>query len=309
MQREIRRALTPATASPKANLFFLVDGAETFYRGELEDFARTGFSAPDDRTLVVRLVRPAPHFLAYVASGAWLPVNPRVVERHGAHWTIVPAGTLHTRISRTLSQADPRPAHTGAALRTLLLRELDDRLQTSAHDAFTPRQGLGLEAGNLYGRLSEPLSTVQTAQLMGWTATTTGTILGRLAAAGLVAVEARCWQRTSPEHLDDVALQQGTAGHHRQRAARYALERAAWAWWQAELAALRTRRHTRTRPSSGPKQRPSAACWPAHPRRRNGRADFARARHRLLAAQRLETQRHPQRRPRTETLGQNQTRC
>ncbi len=82
-----RRALTPATASPKANLFFLVDGAESFYRGELDDFARTGFSAPDDRTLVVRLARPAPHFLAYVASGAWLPVNPRVVERHSAHWT------------------------------------------------------------------------------------------------------------------------------------------------------------------------------------------------------------------------------
>ena len=247
--------------------------------------------------------------LLALAADGWISRTRAAAGRHGAHWTIDPAGSIHTRLSRTLSQADPRPAHTGAALRTLLLRELDDRLQTGAHDAFTPRQGLGLEAGNLYGRLSEPLSTAQTAQLMGWTATKTGTILGRLAAAGLVAVEDRCWQRTSPEHLDDVALQQGTAGHHRQRAARYELERAAWAWWQAELTALRTRRHTRTRPSSGPKQRPSSACWPAHPRRRNGRADFARARHRLLAAQRLETQRHPQRRPRTETLGQNQARC
>ncbi len=82
-----RRVLTPSTAAPKANLFFLVEGAEAFYRGTLTDFAQTGFSASDDHTLVIRLARPAPAFLAYVASGPWLPVNPRVVERHGVNWT------------------------------------------------------------------------------------------------------------------------------------------------------------------------------------------------------------------------------
>jgi oligopeptide transport system substrate-binding protein len=82
-----RRALTPSTAAPKANLFFLVEGAEAFYRGTLTDFAQTGFSAPDNHTLAIRLTRPTPPFLAYVASGPWLPVNPRVVERHGANWT------------------------------------------------------------------------------------------------------------------------------------------------------------------------------------------------------------------------------
>lgn len=82
-----RRALTPATAAPKADLFFIVEGAEAFYRGDLADFAATGFSAPNPHTLVVRLVRPAPQFLACVASGPWLPVNPGVVERHGAQWT------------------------------------------------------------------------------------------------------------------------------------------------------------------------------------------------------------------------------
>ena len=81
-----QRALTPATAAPKVNVFFLVDGAEAYYRGELTDFAATGFAAPDPQTLVIRLTRPAPQFPAYVASGPWLPVNPRVVARHGSDW-------------------------------------------------------------------------------------------------------------------------------------------------------------------------------------------------------------------------------
>lgn len=82
-----QRILTPSTAAPKPNLFFLVDGAEAFYRGELTDFAQTGFVALDDLTLAIRLLRPSPHFLSYVASGPWLPVNPRVVNDHGDAWT------------------------------------------------------------------------------------------------------------------------------------------------------------------------------------------------------------------------------
>ncbi len=74
-----RRALDPATAAPKAGLFDLVRGAAAFRRGELKDFAHVGFRARDAATLEVTLVRPAPHFLAYAASGPWIPVNPRVV--------------------------------------------------------------------------------------------------------------------------------------------------------------------------------------------------------------------------------------
>lgn len=82
-----RRALTPSTAAPKAALFFLVRGAEDFYRGRLTDFSQVGFRAVDDHTLVVTLGHPAAHFLAYAASGPWIPVNPRVVARHGRAWT------------------------------------------------------------------------------------------------------------------------------------------------------------------------------------------------------------------------------
>lgn len=82
-----RRVLEPATAAPKAGLFDLVRGAAAYRRGEIADFAQVGFRAADATTLEVTLARPAPHFLAYAASGPWIPVNPRVVARHGRDWT------------------------------------------------------------------------------------------------------------------------------------------------------------------------------------------------------------------------------
>ena len=82
-----RRVLTPATAAPKAPLFFMVKNARAFATGELTDFAAVGFRAPDPHSLVVTLDRPQPRFLAYVASGPWIPVNPRVVARFGRIWT------------------------------------------------------------------------------------------------------------------------------------------------------------------------------------------------------------------------------
>ncbi|MCC6415074.1 MAG: peptide ABC transporter substrate-binding protein [Opitutaceae bacterium] len=82
-----QRVLTPETAAPKASLLFMVRGAEAFYRGELKSFSAVGFAATDTRTLRISLVRPMPQFLAYVASGPWIPVNPRVVARYGRVWT------------------------------------------------------------------------------------------------------------------------------------------------------------------------------------------------------------------------------
>ena len=82
-----QRALTPATASPRASVFLPVKNARAFLRGELADFSAVGFRAADERTLVVTLAEPTPRFPAYVASGPWLPVNPRVIARHGAAWT------------------------------------------------------------------------------------------------------------------------------------------------------------------------------------------------------------------------------
>lgn len=82
-----QRLLTPTTAAPKADLFFAVKNARAFASGSLTDFSAVGFKAPQPKTLVVTLERPSPKFLLYVASGPWIPVNPRVVARHGRNWT------------------------------------------------------------------------------------------------------------------------------------------------------------------------------------------------------------------------------
>jgi len=82
-----RRVLTPGTASPKANVFFPVKHARDFLRGAITDFYAVGFRATDAHTLVVTLAQPNPRFLFYVASGPWIPTNPRVVEKFGRAWT------------------------------------------------------------------------------------------------------------------------------------------------------------------------------------------------------------------------------
>lgn len=82
-----RRLLSPATAAPKADLFFAVKNARAFATGAINDFSAVGFRASDARTLVVTLAQPTARFLHYVASGPWIPVHPRSVARHGRQWT------------------------------------------------------------------------------------------------------------------------------------------------------------------------------------------------------------------------------
>ncbi len=82
-----RRLLTPSTAAPKAHLFYPVKGARAFHNGSESDFSTVGFAAPDPLRLVIQLRRATPRFLMYVASAAWIPVNPRCVEARGKDWT------------------------------------------------------------------------------------------------------------------------------------------------------------------------------------------------------------------------------
>ncbi len=82
-----RRLLTPATAAPKANVFFPVKNARAFVSGQLSDFAPVGIQSPDAHTLVITLTQPNPRFPHYVASGPWLPIHPSTVAKHGRKWT------------------------------------------------------------------------------------------------------------------------------------------------------------------------------------------------------------------------------
>jgi oligopeptide transport system substrate-binding protein len=82
-----QRVLQPATAAPKADLFFAVKNARAYATGALTDFNAVGFRALDERTLVISLERPTPEFPVIVASPPWIPVNPRTVAQHGRNWT------------------------------------------------------------------------------------------------------------------------------------------------------------------------------------------------------------------------------
>ncbi len=82
-----RRVLTPATAAPKASAFFAVKNAREFASGKLADFGAVGFRTPDPYTLAITLARPSARFPQYVASGPWIPSNPRAVAKYGRQWT------------------------------------------------------------------------------------------------------------------------------------------------------------------------------------------------------------------------------
>lgn len=83
----IRRALTPATAAPKAPLFFVLRHAQNFLRGTIDDFSHVGAAAHDNHTLVLTLAQPTNDLLALLTSGPWLPVHRATLERHGRQWT------------------------------------------------------------------------------------------------------------------------------------------------------------------------------------------------------------------------------
>ena len=82
--RSWQRALSPALASDYAYLLHIVENAKAFNEGTLTDFSQVGFSAPDERTVRIKLVHPAAFFLSMLNNSVWLPVHMDTVERHGA---------------------------------------------------------------------------------------------------------------------------------------------------------------------------------------------------------------------------------
>ena len=76
-----RRALDPADLSPMAAFMAPVRGVADLLAGEAD--AELGFSAPDDRTVVVELAEPINYFPSYMASFVWAVVDPAVLESAG----------------------------------------------------------------------------------------------------------------------------------------------------------------------------------------------------------------------------------
>lgn len=81
----MRRLVDPATASPYAQVFEPVLNASAIVAGRQAP-ETLGASAPDDRTVVIRLANPAPYLLGILAHPSTFPVHGPSLARHGAEY-------------------------------------------------------------------------------------------------------------------------------------------------------------------------------------------------------------------------------
>jgi len=115
-----RRLVTPAIASPTAGQFYILENARDIVGGKMPP-EKLGVTAPDPRTVVMRLSAPAPWFLELVGALAVSPVPRHVIEKYGNDWTradrMVTNGpyTLAERIPQTMTRLRKNPNYHGAA--------------------------------------------------------------------------------------------------------------------------------------------------------------------------------------------------
>ncbi len=221
--------------------------------------------------------------LLRLARDGWVTRHAPAAGPRAASW-ILSEGLSTVADVPGRSQAAPRPPGAGSAERNRWLNLLRTRLGAAAHDIFTPAGGLGHATGQLYAILTTQLaSTTQLAHQLGTSSQDTGIRLGLLRSARLVRRTSKGWSVVRADRCDAAAVRLEVAGRLADRARRYALEREAFAWWTDELTWMHAPRRTAAsrRPGLGqlvaldPDTPPA---WPAHPRRGDGRADFAAAR-------------------------------
>ena len=74
-----KRMLNPETLSPRANLYYVIKGAEAYNTGE-GSVDEVGIKAIDDMTFEVTLHTPVAYFLELINHYSFAPVNQKVVE-------------------------------------------------------------------------------------------------------------------------------------------------------------------------------------------------------------------------------------
>src|SRR5690606_3327603 len=78
------RALQPAMANEYAYMMFPLKNAESYLKGEIDDFGEVGVHAVDARTLEVELSAPTPYFLQLLDHHSYYPVPRHVIEKFGS---------------------------------------------------------------------------------------------------------------------------------------------------------------------------------------------------------------------------------
>ena len=82
----MRRLVDPATASPYAAALDPVLNAQAIVSGQQPPDA-LGVSAPDERTVVIRLAHPAPYLLGLLAQPGTFPVHRPTLAQHAAEYS------------------------------------------------------------------------------------------------------------------------------------------------------------------------------------------------------------------------------
>lgn len=82
-----RRIVTPATGSSYAYLFYLVKNGQAINGPKGPPPEALGVEAPDDSTLIIHLVHPAPFLPQLLKHQAFFPVPEHVIRRWGDAWT------------------------------------------------------------------------------------------------------------------------------------------------------------------------------------------------------------------------------
>src|SRR6266853_1642156 len=94
--RSYRRALTPSLGCEYAYMFYVMKGAEDYYKGKTQDFSSVGAQALDERTLRITLNGPVPYFLSLLNHYSWWPVHlPTLARWDVGHVIVVKKNPLY----------------------------------------------------------------------------------------------------------------------------------------------------------------------------------------------------------------------
>ena len=228
--------------------------------------------------------------LLRLARDGWLTCCSPGEGPRAATWSLAQLSTPSRVLGR--SQVFPPPPRAGSADRTHWLTRLRTRLGAAAHDAFTPAGGLGHATGQLYAALTDqPSTTTDLSERLGYPAYEIGQRLRTLRTFRLVEHTGTGWALPRIDRRSAAATRLGVSGRLADRAQCYVLEREAWQWWCTELGWM----HASTRVAPNRRPGPAQLAMPEiastgtdrgpHPRRCDGRADFAAARRVLQARQ------------------------
>jgi hypothetical protein len=226
--------------------------------------------------------------LLRLSRDGWITCRSPGDGPRAATWSLSELSTPLQVLGR--SQAVPPPTRAGSADRTHWLSLLREKLSATAHDVFTPAGGLGHATGQLYAALTDQPSTPnELSERLGYSGPDLDQRLRALRTFRLVEHTAAGWALPRVDRRTATATRLGVSGRLADRAQRYALEREAWAWWCAELGWMHA--SNRVAPNRRPghaqlallEMQSSATDRPPHPRRSDGRADFAAARRVLQA--------------------------